>query len=185
MYLGHKFLCSFIKQNTRFAFSQILSKNCNYYVNIFFQSKYIASEILYDSMQWNPSQNYHMHFGKTEQKRPLLHPNCTIFISNDIYFAYNFLCNFILQKPRSRIPKIREKVKLQRHLLTDFYQKLININLCQYATIYNFFYEILCISSPATLGAKFLSHRHRQTDIFQKYNFQNGDFDGITRFEAS
>ena len=45
---------------------------------------------------------------KTKWQRPLLnymYPNRIIAISNDIYFAYKFSCNFIHQKLRSAYPK--------------------------------------------------------------------------------
>ena len=51
------------------------------------------------------------------------------------------------------IQKIPEKVRVQRHLLNDFHQKLIDIIFC--LDTWNIkFYEILLISSRSTLAHK-------------------------------
>ena len=34
-----------------------------------------------------------------------MYPNCIIVISNDVYFVYKFVSNFVHQKPRSVYPK--------------------------------------------------------------------------------
>ena len=47
-----------------------------------------------------------------------------------IHIPYINLCAISLNRNRKQhIPKIPKKVTLQRHLLNDFYQKLIDINL--------------------------------------------------------
>ena len=60
-----------------------------------------------------------------------------------------------------RIPKNPENVWLQRHLLNDFHQKLIETNL-YWGILNTKVHEILFVSSPAILATKFLSHT--QTD---------------------
>ena len=62
----------------------------------------------HNTMQQNQRQNYHQNFGKNEIAMPLLsytYSNCIIVISYNIYSVQKFLCNFILQKPRSEDPK--------------------------------------------------------------------------------
>ena len=84
------------------------------YIN--FQNQYITCKILHDSMQWNPRQNYHKNFGINGKTAPLtelhittmsyiLNPNYIIVINNDTYFVYEFLRNFIPQKPRPAYSK--------------------------------------------------------------------------------
>ena len=103
-----------------------------------------------------------------------LHPNCIIVISNNIYFVYKLLCNFIYQKLRSAYPKMSERMKLQRHLNSDFHQKLIDINFsldkCRYKISLNSMHQF----SSYTCHKIFITHTQtdtqtdRQTDIFQK-----------------
>ena len=77
--------------------------------------------------------------GKTNQQRPLLSYICTncSFVSDDAYFVYKFLCNFIHWKSRSSYPKnLRKSVTTASLaewfsflLLTSFYfktQKIVN-----------------------------------------------------------
>ena len=72
------------------------------------------------------------------------------------------------------MPKIPEKVLQQSHLLSDFRQKLIGINLCQDSTKYKIsLYSIDYFCRLATLASKFLSltHKEKHTDrrtFFQK-----------------
>ena len=80
---------------------------------------------------------------KTEQQRPLLrymYQNCIIVISNDMYFAYKFLSNFILQKPRSAYPKNFGKSEQQRPLLRYIYPNrtiFISVNIYVYTFLCN------------------------------------------------
>ena len=62
--------------------------------------------------------------------------SCIIVISNNTYFAYKLLCNFNHQKSRPAYSNNFEKMKLRCHLLSDFHQKVIDINLCLYNTKY-------------------------------------------------
>ena len=116
-YLACKFLGNFIQQNTKSAFPKKSGKivttahRSKLYSQKLYQcqNKYIACNILNYSMQSNSRQNYLNNFEKkTEQQRSLLryvYPNCIIVISNDTYFVYKFLCNFIHQKSKSAYPK--------------------------------------------------------------------------------
>ena len=61
-----------------------------------------------------------------------------------------------------RIPKFSEKGKLQRHLLSDFHQKLALIYVR--ITLNIKFHEILLISSRATFDTQFLPHTQTDTD---------------------
>ena len=61
------------------------------------------------------------------------------------------------------IPEILEKVWLQRHLLSDFLQKLIETN-CGRIILNTKFHQVLCISSWVTFDAKYLSHTHTHPD---------------------
>ena len=89
-------------------------------------------------------------------------------ISNDIYFIYKFLCNFIPQKPRSTYPQNFLKRKTTAPPVKQFYQKLMDINI----HLNNFKYKISLKSVNQFLSYIQMSqnfcHKHTQADIFQK-----------------
>ena len=72
--------------------------------------------------------------GKKEYQRPLLsymYPISIIVISNNTYILYINFCEISSTRNRDqRIPKILEKLKVQRQPLNGHHQKLIEINLC-------------------------------------------------------
>ena len=112
VYIGYNFLCDFIKQNTRSAFSQKFWKNCVYKTSL--QAILVKNipllsfkiSILHANFRTIPCNRVRdiiiaRILRKTEQKRPLLrymYLNCIIVIFKDIYFANKFLCSFINQK---------------------------------------------------------------------------------------
>ena len=56
-------------------------------------------------------------------------PKLNLIISNNVYFAHIFCA---ISSTRNRVQRyqiIPEKVQLQRHLWSNFYQKLTDINL--------------------------------------------------------
>ena len=124
VYLTYKVLCDFIQSNTKSDFSTKFWKNCN---NSVPQQARVAKII---SISCCKISIRHAKFftipcnrirdrtttrilGKAKQQNPRLSymcPNCIIVFSNDIYYVYKFLCNFIHQKSRSTYIKFPEKV---------------------------------------------------------------------------
>ena len=66
--------------------------------------------------------------GKTEQKRPLLSYECSNCVI--VYFEKKNCAISPMRNRDQRIPKVSEKGKLQRHLSSNFHQKLTDINFC-------------------------------------------------------
>ena len=114
VYLVCKLLRNFIQQKPRFLLSQKFRK----IVSIDSHNKAVSPKIIsmyksyksyfkvislhekFCTISCNRNKNRTMTriLRKAGQKYPLLsymHPNCIIFVSNNMYFPYKFLCNFI------------------------------------------------------------------------------------------
>ena len=119
VYVAYKFLCDFIQQITRSAFSQNSWKNCDNSASQqgmlakIISSSFCKVSILHSkfctiSCNRIRGRTITRILGKMEQQRSLpkyMYPNCITVISNDIYFVHKYLCNFIHQKLRSAYPK--------------------------------------------------------------------------------
>ena len=86
-----------------------------------------------------------------------------------IYILYTYFRAISINRNRGNlIPKILEKSRITAPPVERFFPKAdkppIKGSIIQNIKVH----EILCISTSDTLATNFLSHTHRQTDIFQK-----------------
>ena len=88
--------------------------------------------------------------------------NCIVLVSNNTYFVQFFFLQFHSLETEILFQKFRKKMWRHRHLLSDFFQKLIDINLIE-LILHIKFHEILSISFLAELVNKILVS-HTQTD---------------------
>ena len=150
VHLTYKFLCDFIQQITKSAFSPIFRRNSEIsaiYNAMFAKIISILSckiSIFHAKFCTFPCNRIQSRattkiWGKTEQQRPLLshaYPKYIIVIYNSIYFGHTFLCNFILKKLRSAYSLNFGKNVTTAPRVSDFHQKQIDISLCLNNTKY-------------------------------------------------
>ena len=118
-------------------------------------------------MQWNSKWDYHKNFKKKlNSSAPcrFISTKIASLIFLIIYILYLNYCAFSSTRNRDEIIiKILKKVLLQRHLLRNFHQKLIDINLFQDNTKH----KISCNSVnqfSSYICHKILSHINRHAD---------------------
>ena len=77
--------------------------------------------------------DYHKNFGKNRIAALLqiyMHPNCIIIFLTIEIVHINFYAISLTRNQDQLIPKNLVKMSLKRYLLSNFHQKLIDINLC-------------------------------------------------------